>query len=214
MRSGEIEAVIFDIGGVLEINKDVLKSSKTLHKNAGVHIDIAKKFKISLDQYFDLIDSIYVKSVEGRTSKKEVLEVLSKNFGQTKKKIEKTYYKLYKKYFKENKQLFKQAFRLKKRGYKIAILSDQWHLSKDALMPQKYMKKFDEVVISCDDKMRKPNIKIYKLILKRLGLKAKETVFIDNQKWNIKPAKKLGMNTILFKDDKQVFKQLEKIGVK
>ena len=80
-------------------------------------------------------------------------------------------------------------------------------------MPEKYTKKFNAVIVSCDVGIRKPNPKIYKLVLKKLKLPAKNTVFIDNQKWNIKPAKKLGMNTILFKNNKQTLKELKKLKV-
>jgi epoxide hydrolase-like predicted phosphatase len=205
MKRGKIEVFIFDIGGVLELNKlNFLKK--------GVHFEAAKKFKVSLDQYFDAIDSVYVKSMDGKVSKKQVLKVISKNLNLSERKIEKVYYKLYKRYFKENKQLFKQAFKLKKQGFKIAILSDQWHLSKEALLPKKYLKKFNEVVVSCDVGIRKTDVKIYKLILKKLNTKPEKTMFVDNQKWNIDIAKKLGMKVVLFKNNKQLFKQLEKIN--
>jgi len=127
--------------------------------------------------------------------------------------LQKVFVKAYKRNFQRNKELFRKAFQLNKKGYKIAILSDQWHLSKKALVNKKDMKKFDAVVISCDVGLRKPDPKIYRLVLKRLKLPAKNTVFIDNQKWNTKPARKLGMNTILFKNNKQAFKQLRKLGV-
>ena len=117
------------------------------------------------------------------------------------------YFKAYKKEFKINKQLFNQAFKLKKLGYKIAILSDQWHLSKDAHMPKKWCKKFDQLIVSCDVGIRKPNPKIYKLTLKKLKLSPRQILFIDNQEWNIKPAKKLGMKIILFKNNEQLFKE-------
>jgi len=142
------------------------------------------------------------------------LETISKNVKTSKRKLRKIMIKVYKKNFDQNKQLFKKAFELKKQGYRIAVLSDQWHFSQEALMPPKLYKNFDEVVVSCDVGMRKPNPKIYKLILKRLKLPAKQVLFIDNQEWNIKPAKKLGIKTILFKNNKQLFKELGKRGIK
>jgi len=93
------------------------------------------------------------------------------------KKLEKIILKAYKKNFKQNKQLFKKAFELKKQGYKIAVLSDQWYLSKEALMPDKLYKKFDEVVVSCDVGVRKPNPKIYKLILKKLNFQQNNFIY-------------------------------------
>jgi epoxide hydrolase-like predicted phosphatase len=204
----KIKAIIFDVGGVLALGKAQIKKHKKYFHNLGVHEFISNKLKISLDQYFDAIDTNYAKSIEGQITKKQVLEKISTNLKTTPKKIEKFYLKAYNKNFKQNKQLFKQAFKLKKLGYKIAILSDQWSLSKEILMPNKLYKNFDEVIVSCDVGLRKPNVKIYKLILKKLKIKSIEAIFIDNQKWNIKPAKKLGVKTILFKNNKQLFGQL------
>ena len=179
----DIKAIAFDIGGVLQLSQKTRLTPKKLHIS-GVHEYIAKKLKISLDQYFDAIDSLYVKSIEGKITKKELLKKLSKNLEISSTKLEKLYLDIYKKKFKVNMQLFKQAFKLKKRGYKIAILSDQWHLSKDPLMPKNLIKKFDVSVVSCEVGIRKPNPQIYKLLIKRLKLKPKEILFIDNQKWN------------------------------
>ncbi|MCK5149923.1 HAD family phosphatase [Candidatus Pacearchaeota archaeon] len=203
MKKEEIKAIIFDVGGVLVLRK------KPQNKNLffGVYESIAKKLKISLDHYFDSIDTTYARSMEGLISYKQALSILSKNLKTNPKKLEKILIQVYKNHFEQNKQLFKQAFKLKKLGYKITILSDQWHFSKKALMSGKDYKKFGEVFVSCDVGMRKPDPKIYKLVLKRLKLNPSQTLFIDNQEWNTKPAEKIGMRTILFKDNKQLFKQ-------
>ncbi len=207
-----VKAIIFDIGGVLQIGSIIEKPVKR-HTHY-VHEFIAKKLKISLDQYFDSIDTAYAKSIEGKISKKKTISILSQNLKISPKKLERLYFKAYKKNFRKNKQLFKKVFVLKRQGYKIAILSDQWHLSKDALIEKRDAKKFDVVVVSCDMGVRKPDPKIYKIVLKKLNLPASQTLFIDNQEWNLVPAQKLGMKTILFKDNKQLFKDFERNGVK
>ncbi len=211
----QIKALIFDVGGVLALGAKLKKSKYggMLH-HTKVHEEIAQQLKISLDQWFDSIDTTYAKSIEGKISKEKVLKAIAKNVDFSITELEKIAISAYKKNFKQNKQLFKKAFELKKKGYKIAVLSDQWYLSKEALMPKKIYERFDEVVVSCDVGMRKPNPKIYKLLLNKLKLKSKQVLFIDNQEWNLKPAKKLGMKTILFKNNKQLFKDLEKLGVK
>lgn len=214
MKRG-IKAIIFDVGGVLVLGAKLKKSKYDgmLHHTA-VHEYISRKLKISLDQWFDAIDTTYAKTIEGKISRAKALKIISRNVKVSAKKLEKIAIKSYKKNFKQNKQLFKKAFELKKKGYKIAVLSDQWYLSKEALMPPKLYKKFDEVVVSCDVGVRKPNPKIYKLILKKLKLSTKKVLFIDNQEWNIKPAKKIGEKTILYKNNKQLFKELGKRGIK
>lgn len=203
MKRG-IKAVVFDVGGVLA----------TGDQNIGVNAYMAKKLKISLDHWFDAIDSSYADSIEGKISEEKALSIISRNLEISPKKLSKLLSKAYKKKFKRNKKVYRLAFKLKKKGYKIAILSDQWPPSKRALIPKKYIKHFDTVVVSCDVGVRKPDSKIYRITLKKLGVKAKESLFIDNREWNIIPAKKLGMKTILFKDNEQLFKALEKMGIK
>ncbi len=204
MKKG-IKGILVDVGGVLALGGNSIRLGKGKVISSGVHLNMAQKLKISIDQYLDSIDTTYASAITGKLSKKEIIKILSKNFGVTKKKLENFYFDSYKKNFKQNKELFKQLFELKKQGYKIAILSDQWHLSKEALMPKKIYKKFDIVLVSCDVRIRKPNPKIYQLAIKKLKLAPGEILFIDNQKWNILPAKKLGMKTILFKNNTQLF---------
>ncbi|MCK5624583.1 HAD family phosphatase [Candidatus Pacearchaeota archaeon] len=214
MKRGKIKAIIFDVGGVLVLGAKLkrIKYDGRLH-HTEIHEEISRKLKISLDQWFDAIDTTYAKSIEGKISKEEVLETISKNVKTSKRKLRNIMNKVYKKNFDQNKQLFEKAFELKRKGYKIGVLSDQWHFSQEALMPKILYKKFNEVVVSPEVGMRKPNPKMYKLILKRLKLPANQTLFIDNQEWNIKPAKKLGMETILYKNNKQLFKELDKLKI-
>ncbi len=207
MKRG-IKAIIFDIGGVLELG-EYATQPKRGHRELSVHEYVSTKLGISLDHYFDSIDSAYARSMEGKISKKRLLYILSKNFKVSSRKIEKLYLKAYKKNFKHNKKLYNFAFKLREQGYQIAILSDQWHLSKLALMPKKMTSKFDVVVVSCDVGVRKPDQKIYRMVLKQLRVKAKEVLFIDNREWNLIPAKKIGMKTILFKNNEQLFKELK-----
>lgn len=204
-KSNKIKAIIFDIGDVLALSRQPLKKYKNKTRHLGIHEGVAKKLNISLDQYFDSIDTTYAKSIEGKISREEVLENISKNLKISKKELIKIYSQVYAQEFKQNQELLKKAFELKKVGYKIAVLSDQWHLSKESLIPEKIYKNFNIVIASCETGIRKPNPEIYKLVLKKLKIKPKQALFIDNQKWNISPAKKLGMKTILFKNNKQLF---------
>lgn len=215
------KALIFDVGGVLQLPKfpvSLIQDSHLAgvpahcgHRNKGVHEYLANKLKVVLDQWFDGIDTVYAKSIEGKISRKQLLKTLSKNFNVSEKKLEKWLVNAYKSFFEVNKELINYAKKLKKKGYKVAILSDQWHFSKDALVTKQMINLFRPIIISCDVGLRKPNPKIYKLTLKKLKIPAKQTIFIDNQQWNMTPAKKLGMKTILFKDNKQLFKQLNRL---
>lgn len=204
----QIKAVIFDMNGVLALGIDLKKESSGI--STGFHNLVAKKLGINPDTWFDAIDSTYADSIEGKISEKKTLEKISKNLDISKTKLEKIIINAYKKLFRENKSLYDYAFKLKKKGYKIAILSDQWHLSKKAIYNPKKIKKFDTAVTSCDAGMRKPNPKIYRLTLKKLKVRPSESIFVDNRDWNLKPARKLGMKAVLFRNTKQAIKDIEK----
>ncbi len=213
MKKTQIKALIFDVCGVLALDKRP-DAAKYNPRVLGVHEYVAKKLRISLDQYFDSIDTDYAKSMAGEISEEKTVKEIAANLKITPKKLRKLYLKAYEDHFKQNEKLFKELSKLEKQGYILAVLSDQWHLSEDPIMPKKLYKKFGVVIVSCDVGLRKPDIKIYKLVLKKLKLKPNQAVFVDNQEWNLKPAQKLGMKTILFKDNKQLIKDLEKLEVR
>ena len=202
----KIKTIFFDVGGVLALGKNSFwKNGKLIP--SGVHLDVSEKLKISLDQYLEAIETLFAQSIEGKISEKQAISTISKKLKITEGKLRKLYVWAYKRHLKQNKILHKKALELKKLGYKIGILSDQWYLSEKALILKKVYNKFDLKIISCQVGYRKPNPKIYEIAIKRSESKPEEILFIDNQEWNIPPAKKLGMKTIHFQDNKQLFQE-------
>jgi 2-haloacid dehalogenase len=59
-----------------------------------------------------------------------------------------------------------------------------------------FFKLFDGIVISGEEKLIKPDRKIFELILERYHLKAKCSLFIDDNMNNIQAAKEIGFATI------------------
>ncbi len=199
------KAIFFDLGGVLSLGK-------TFELKEGVHKAVAEKLGLPLDQYFDSIDTYYSDAMLGRISKKEALKMMAKDLNTNAKKLERSYRQVYKENFKRNMPLYRFALKLKKEGYKISIISDIWPVAKDVLLDEKY-NKFDDIVTSCDVGVRKICPEIFKVALKRLHLNPKEVIFTDNQKWNLPAPRKLGIESILFKNNKQFFRELKKLRV-
>ena len=63
-----------------------------------------------------------------------------------------------------------------------------------------FFKQFDGIVVSGEEKLIKPDKKIYNLLLDRYHLKAENTVFIDDNIANVKVAKEIGMYAIRFEN--------------
>lgn len=97
--------------------------------------------------------------------------------------------------------------RCKSKGHKIYGLSN-WDTESFALLKAKYPELFDlfdGIVISGEVNANKPHETIYQALLQRYELNPEQCWFIDDQKENIKAAKKLGINAVRHKSS---FKKL------
>ena len=70
---------------------------------------------------------------------------------------------------------------------------------------------FGEIVVSGEEKIIKPDPRIYKILLERIDRTAGEGVFIDDSIRNIEAASDLGFHTIHFQDPQQLRADLEKV---
>ena len=63
---------------------------------------------------------------------------------------------------------------------------------------------FDGILVSGEEKTRKPFRDIYEMTLTRFNIKAENSIFIDDNFRNIEAAKELGINTIHFHSPEQL----------
>ena len=85
--------------------------------------------------------------------------------------------------------------------YQTVLLSNAWdNLRKILVTTWKIADAFDEIFISAEMGIMKPNPKIYEMVLEKLDVPPEETVFIDDFIQNIEAARKLGMHGIHFQD--------------
>ncbi len=99
--------------------------------------------------------------------------------------------------------------KLKDKGYKLGLLSDhskEWieYCSKKF----DYHKLFHSIQYSFEAGSCKADIKLFYLMLQKLGEKPESCLFIDDKAENIKIAKSIGLNTIQFKNPEQLKKEL------
>lgn len=110
--------------------------------------------------------------------------------------------------YSPKKEMFDLVNSLKNLGYKTAFLSNTEQPAMEYFYELNYQI-FDVTVFSCEAKTRKPESKIYELTLNKLNVKNNEAIFIDDRIDYIEGAKKVGMNTILFKNPLQTREKLE-----
>lgn len=94
---------------------------------------------------------------------------------------------------------------LKNAGYKLYGLSN-WSHETFPMVKDKYeaFSMMDGIVMSGEELIAKPDLRIYKILLERYGLKAEECVFIDDRKENIIAGEQVGIRGIIFEDCEQV----------
>ena len=72
---------------------------------------------------------------------------------------------------------------------------------------------FKPIVISGYVGIKKPDARIYNMLLQELGAPAEECLFVDNNQVNVDAARSLGFRTILFKNAEQLRKELLELGI-
>lgn len=112
----------------------------------------------------------------------------------------------------ETVEIFRQ---LKESGqYKLYALTN-WsaELFPVALERYDFLKWFDGIVVSGEEKTRKPFAEIYQLLLKRYNVKPEEALFIDDSLRNTRAAEAMGIGAIHFQDPGQLKEQLIILGL-
>ena len=115
------------------------------------------------------------------------------------------YENLIKLYYPNHRKMIKGTFqssidilmKLKQDSYECFVLSN-WSSETFVDIPKefKFMNNFDGLLISGEDKLAKPDPKIYLLAIDRFNLDPQNTVFVDDKLININAAIKLGFKTI------------------
>ncbi len=134
----------------------------------------------------------WFKADEGELTSLDIWNILG--FGGDLEKIEKEYLDT----LEINEGFFDFASSTKK-YYKLAIISNdssRWsQYIREKFDINKY---FDVVSISGDLKIKKPDERIFKHTIEKLGCVASECVYVDDRRGNLTAANKIGMSTVLF----------------
>jgi putative hydrolase of the HAD superfamily len=105
-------------------------------------------------------------------------------------------------------------YRLKAKGHPLYCLSNMHYASIEYLeSTHAFWDVFDGKVISCRLNLCKPEAGIYEHLLQTYGLKAKDTLFIDDVQKNLDAAAKLGIRTLKFENAVQCERELRGLGL-
>lgn len=100
---------------------------------------------------------------------------------------------------------------LKKAGYNLYVLSNMSREFIDFLRQTEIYSQFDGEVVSCEERVIKPEPRIYEILLNRFGLNPVETLFIDDRRSNLEGAAAFGIATFHFRDPETSCAQLREL---
>lgn len=107
-----------------------------------------------------------------------------------------------------NAQLFEYIAEHLKPSYKIGLLSNASHNVLPALFSLKQRALFDDVVLSVDVRLAKPDPAIFVLAAERLGVLPDECIFIDDQERYCSGARQVGMQTVVYTTARQAINEI------
>lgn len=101
---------------------------------------------------------------------------------------------------------FREFITKVKKDYKLAIISNdssRWsRYIREKFQLNQY---FDVISISGDLKMEKPDERIFQLTIEKLGVAAKECLYIDDRVRNLQAAQRVGMNAVMLNSRKKSY---------
>ena len=195
-----IKALIWDMEGVLMLTDESdlpMKVAKALN---------APYEKVREIFFSDYNDSVDLGEVTQDQFNEYILDILQMP-GENKYLIE----KIINEDFYIDEELLKKIIGMR-RDYKMGLISNYSNeLRKKIENEWAFKSAFDEIIISCEVCLIKPDPEIFNLMLDRLGVRADESVFIDDRIKNIDGAKKMGFHTIFYTNKGQAMEELARI---
>ena len=197
-----IKSIIFDWGGVLIHNP-----------HPGLITYCARYLGVSKEEFSNVHKKFEDDFQKGTISEDNFWENVCSELKIQKPNISSLWQTAVRNIYSENKEVFYLASSLKTKGYKIGFLSNTEIPAMNFFKKQNY-DMFDVTVFSCLEGARKPEKRIYQIALKRLNARPKEAIFIDDKKEYICGAEKIGINSILFKNQNQLKEELTSFSVR
>jgi HAD superfamily hydrolase (TIGR01509 family) len=182
-----MRAIFFDIGGVL------IRTEDWSHRRRW-----ARRFGIDERTLEDRIHNsdIGKRASIGQATRDDAWRSAQHDFGLTDTQLNLLRADFYKGDV-WNLPLLKQARKLSKR-FMLGIISNAWSEAREIHAEHIHHKLFDTIVYSYEERIAKPNPEIFCRALKRIGVNAKDAIFIDDVIGNVEAARHLGMKAIHF----------------
>ena len=178
-----IKNVIFDLGGVV-LGRELRRLGDVLNTFAFISADE------SFPEFWSEFD-------RGTYTRKEVTQLLSEEYNLSYEDASQQVQQLLD-LLQPIPETVAVIEELKERGIRCYVLSNMSKEFYAELLKFPVFEHFDGAVVSYQERVNKPDRRIYEIILSRYGLEPSETVFADDKIANTEAAAALGLHTVTF----------------
>ncbi len=199
MRVMTIQAVVFDIGGVLEITPDL-----------GVTGRWESRLGLGPGELNKRMYDVWRGGSVGTVSEGDVHQAASRILGLDEGQLAEFMADIWREYLgAANTDLIQYARRLRPR-YRTGILSNSFVGAREREQAAYGFEDLvDEIIYSHECGMSKPDPRIYALACERLGVEPAQMVFLDDSEPCVQGARRAGIHAVLYQDNSQAVSDIE-----
>lgn len=194
-----IRAVVFDIGGVLEIKSRtgwVEKWEAHLHLKPG--------------ELHGLLMDVWIDGSYSNISEEEVEKRIGEIMGMDQGQVEALIADLWEEYLGELNIELTTYFASLRPHYQTALLSNSFSGARSREQERyRFAELCDLLIYSHEEGMVKPERRIFELTCERLCVQPAEIVFLDDVEANVAAARELGIQAILFRENKEAIAAIQ-----
>jgi epoxide hydrolase-like predicted phosphatase len=188
-----IRAVVFDIGGILEISPDTGMTQKwetRLHLKPG--------------ELETRMASVWRDGSLGKCSEEQVQQSLKEIIGMNQAQVDAFWHDLWEEYLGTLNVPLATYFSGLRPQYQTALLSNSFVGARSREQERyQFAEMTDLIIYSHEVGVAKPERRIFELTCERLGVQPEETIFLDDVERHVLAARSIGIQAILFQETNQ-----------
>jgi epoxide hydrolase-like predicted phosphatase len=194
IRGMSIQAVVFDIGGVLEITPSRMVTTESW----------AARLGLSSEELDERMADVWQAGSIGEITEQDVHQALKERLGFDERRLDEFTSWMWREYLgRANTELIEFARQLRP-GYRTGILSNSFVGAREREQAAYGFEDLvDDIVYSHECGLSKPDPASYALACERLKVKPAQTVFLDDYEPCVEGARLAGIHAVLYQDNAQ-----------
>lgn len=197
-----IRAIVFDIGGVLELMTDSGSAGKKWEQ-------ILQLKPGELDKR---MQQVWHDGSLGLCTEEDVYQRMGEIMGMNRAQVDAFWEDAWRDYLGVHNVELAAYFASLRPRYKTAILSNSFVGAREREQAAYQFEDITDMIIySHEVGLRKPDARIYELTWQRLGVQPEEMIFLDDVEAIVEAARACGIHGVVFKESKQAIADIEAI---